>query len=92
MSRSSRLRADAPDSAAKDRQGSRSLARLAVRWAEQGWCLAVRAARLAVGIPDYEAYVAHVRDRHPGRAPMDRAAFMLDRMQARYGRGRARCC
>ena len=51
-----------------------------------------RTARLAIGIPDYEAYVAHMRDRHAGHPPMDRDAFMLDRMQAKYGRGRARCC
>ncbi len=49
-------------------------------------------ARLAIGIPDYEAYVAHVRRHHAGRPPMDREAFFRDRMQARYGKGRTRCC
>lgn len=56
------------------------------------WSLAVRTARLAVGVPDYEAYLAHVRVRHPGQPPMSRQAFFNERMQARYGRGRARCC
>ena len=56
------------------------------------WHVLVQAARLAVGVPDYDAYVAHVRAHHPGRDPMDRQAFHAERMQARYGRGRSRCC
>jgi len=69
-----------------------SLARGVARSAQRGWHAAARAARLAIGIPDYEAYLAHLRERHPDRRPMDRGAFVLERMQARYGRGRARCC
>lgn len=56
------------------------------------WRAAVRTARLAIGVPDYEAYLAHLRAHHPERTPMDRAAFFTERLQARYGRGRARCC
>lgn len=56
------------------------------------WRLAVRTARAAVGVPDYAAYVAHLRARHPDRVPMDRAAFHRERMAARYGAGRSRCC
>ena len=56
------------------------------------WHTVVQTARLAVGVPDYDTYVAHVRARHPERTPMDRATFFSDRMQARYGRGRSRCC
>jgi uncharacterized short protein YbdD (DUF466 family) len=58
----------------------------------EAWRALMRGARLAVGVPDYEAYVAHLRARHPERVPMDRAAFFAERMQARYGRGRSRCC
>ena len=54
--------------------------------------IAARGARLAIGLPDYDAYVAHLRARHPDRAPMDRAAFFRERTAARYGRGRSRCC
>jgi len=61
-------------------------------WLRRAWSLAVRTARLAVGIPDYEAYVAHTRRCHPGRAPMARDAFFRERLAARYGRGRSRCC
>ena len=56
------------------------------------WSVAARTARLAIGVPDYDDYVDHVRRRHPEREPMDRAAFFNERMQARYGRGRSRCC
>ena len=58
----------------------------------RGWRILAQAARLAVGVPDYDAYVAHVRARHPDRTPMDPNAFHAERMQARYGRGRSRCC
>lgn len=56
------------------------------------WCIVVRAARLAVGVPDYGTYVRHCRQHHPERVPMSRAAFFRERMDARYGRGRSRCC
>lgn len=75
--------------------GSSRSARLAhnvARRVQRGWRVAARAARLAIGIPDYEVYVAHMREHHPGAPPMDRGAFVLERMQARYGKGRARCC
>jgi uncharacterized short protein YbdD (DUF466 family) len=75
--------------------GSSRPARLAhnvARRVQRGWRAAARAARLAIGIPDYEVYVAHMREHHPGAPPMDRGAFVLERMQARYGKGRARCC
>jgi uncharacterized short protein YbdD (DUF466 family) len=75
--------------------GSSRSARLAhnlARRTQRAWRAAARAARLAIGIPDYEVYVAHMRQHHPGAPPMDRGAFVLERMQARYGKGRARCC
>ena len=56
------------------------------------WTLAARSARLAIGLPDYQTYAEHVRRHHPGQVPMDREAFFRERMQARYGRGRSRCC
>jgi uncharacterized short protein YbdD (DUF466 family) len=62
----------------------------------EAWALAWRrardAARLAIGIGDYEAYAAHVRARHPGTEPMDRETWFRERVAARYGRGRSRCC
>jgi uncharacterized short protein YbdD (DUF466 family) len=58
----------------------------------EAWRAACAMARLAIGLPDYDAYVAHMRHAHPGATPMTREAFAIDRMQARYGRGRSRCC
>ncbi|QNP42064.1 YbdD/YjiX family protein [Agrilutibacter terrestris] len=58
----------------------------------EAWANAAQAARLAIGIPDYEGYVAHMRERHPQREPMDRDTFFRERMAARYGKGRSRCC
>ena len=49
-------------------------------------------ARLAIGIPDYDVYVAHVRRTHPDVEPMTRDEFFRERMEARYGKGRSRCC
>jgi uncharacterized short protein YbdD (DUF466 family) len=56
------------------------------------WRAARETARLAIGLPDYDAYVAHVQRRHPDVVPMTREAFAIERMHARYGRGRSRCC
>lgn len=56
------------------------------------WRQAVRTARLAVGVPDYDAYVVHMRAHHPRSTPMDREAFFRERMAARYAKGRSRCC
>ena len=49
-------------------------------------------ARLMCGLPDYDAYVAHLRNRHPGQPVPSYEMFFRDRQEARYGRGMARCC
>ena len=56
------------------------------------WRLAVSAARLAIGVPDYDNYVAHVRKNHPEQVPMSYEVFFNERLAARYGKGRSRCC
>lgn len=56
------------------------------------WHPLVRTARLAIGLPDYAQYVEHMRRRHPDRTPMDETTFFRERMEARYGKGRSRCC
>ena len=60
--------------------------------ARSAWKWAVRTARLAVGVPDYDVYIAHMRRMHPGLVPMSRETFFRERMEARYGRARSRCC
>jgi uncharacterized short protein YbdD (DUF466 family) len=52
-------------------------------------------AKLMVGQPDYEAYVAHRRARHADQPIMTREEFFLERQASRFGEGgrRAfRCC
>ncbi len=56
------------------------------------WTWAACTARLAVGVPDYEVYLAHVRKTHPDAVPMNHEAFFAERLHARYGKGRSRCC
>jgi len=59
------------------------------------WRRAVQTARLMVGIPDYDTYVAHRRAQHPGEPVMSYTEFFRERQQARYGGegGRiSRCC
>lgn len=55
----------------------------------------VRTARLMVGIPDYDAYVAHRRHAHPDEPVMSYEAFFRERQASRYGEGSGkinRCC
>lgn len=51
-----------------------------------------QAARLAVGVPDYEGYVAHRRAHHPGEPVMSYEEFFRERLASRYRRGSNRCC
>jgi uncharacterized short protein YbdD (DUF466 family) len=58
------------------------------------WGRAVQTARLMVGVPDYDAYVAHRRAHHPAEPIMSYPEFFRERQQARYGceKGRFRGC
>lgn len=56
------------------------------------WRAAARTALLAIGVPDYETYVAHRRQRHPSEPVMSYEEFWNERQAARYGKGRTRCC
>ena len=65
----------------------------------QWWRNAVRrvaqTARLMVGVPDYDAYLAHCAAHHPGDPVLTRAAFHRNRIERRYGVGKGqppRCC
>jgi uncharacterized short protein YbdD (DUF466 family) len=87
MSRSNPLRAE--------RETRRTLARAwhqAWTFGARCWQTSARTARLAIGIPDYDNYLTHVRRHHPEREAMSRDAFFIERMNARYGKGRSRCC
>jgi uncharacterized short protein YbdD (DUF466 family) len=56
------------------------------------WRRLVQTARLMVGVPDYEAYVRHLRQHHPERPVMRYEDFFRERQQARYRAGGGRCC
>jgi len=60
--------------------------------ARDAWILARQTARRAIGVPDYDAYVAHCRAHHPEREPLDYAAFFTERQAARYRGTGGRCC
>jgi uncharacterized short protein YbdD (DUF466 family) len=56
---------------------------------------AARTARLMVGVPDYETYVAHRRQAHPGEPVMTYEDFFRERQASRYGENGgkiSRCC
>jgi uncharacterized short protein YbdD (DUF466 family) len=48
--------------------------------------------RRIIGAPDYDRYVAHLRDHHPGARPMTYDEFARQRMVERYSRPGTRCC
>jgi uncharacterized short protein YbdD (DUF466 family) len=52
----------------------------------------VRVIRQIIGVPDYERYVAHLAEAHPGCEPISRDAFMRERLEARYNRPGSKCC
>jgi uncharacterized short protein YbdD (DUF466 family) len=51
-------------------------------------------ARLMVGVPDYDNYVAHRRRAHPDEPVMTYAQFFRERQDSRYGvsKGKFRGC
>jgi uncharacterized short protein YbdD (DUF466 family) len=54
-----------------------------------------RTARLMVGVPDYDAYVAHRKAQHPDEAVMSFEDFFKERQASRYGANDgkiSRCC
>jgi uncharacterized short protein YbdD (DUF466 family) len=56
--------------------------------------MVVKTARLMVGVPDYDNYVAHWKTVHPDQPIMTYKEFFRERQDARYaiGKGRFRCC
>lgn len=54
-----------------------------------------QAARMLVGMPDYDTYVQHMQTQHPDQSLMSYEAFFRERQEARYGGGKGRpvrCC
>lgn len=67
-------------------------------WKERGQAAktwSVRAARLMIGVPDYDTYVEHRRTNHPGLPIMTYEEFFVERQEARYAVSKGRfkgCC
>jgi uncharacterized short protein YbdD (DUF466 family) len=58
------------------------------------WARAVQTARLMVGVPDYDTYVAHRKAHHPDQPIMSYPEFFRERQNARYAceKGRFKGC
>jgi uncharacterized short protein YbdD (DUF466 family) len=56
--------------------------------------MVVQTARLMVGVPDYDNYVAHRQSTHPDQPIMTHREFFRERQEARYAvsKGRFRGC
>ena len=49
--------------------------------------------RLMIGVPDYQAYVKHIKTNHPYKKIMAYDEFFRERQAARYsGSTKGRCC
>jgi len=60
-----------------------------LRWRLRGLC---SACRQVFGMPDYERYLAHAAQRHPGAPILTRGDFCAREIERRFGPGGARCC
>ena len=48
--------------------------------------------RRVIGVPDYDAYLAHLAAHHPDEAPLTEDAFARDALTKRYAQAGSRCC
>lgn len=51
-----------------------------------------RVCRQLFGIPDYERYLAHAAERHPGAPVLSRREFCAEAIERKYGKRGPRCC
>ncbi|AWD32450.1 hypothetical protein CKSOR_00329 [Candidatus Kinetoplastibacterium sorsogonicusi] len=49
--------------------------------------------KMIIGIPDYENYLLHMKNKHPNIKPMNYEEFFKNRQISRYGsNGVVKCC
>jgi uncharacterized short protein YbdD (DUF466 family) len=53
---------------------------------------AAQTARLMLGVPDYDSYLAHAETTHPNDPPLSKQDFFKNRQDARFSSARFRCC
>ena len=51
-----------------------------------------QACRQIVGIPDYERYLTHMEEHHPGEPVLSRKEYFARAIDRKYGRSGPRCC
>lgn len=56
------------------------------------WTAATRGLRRISGMPDYPAYLEHLRTHHPGCPLPTEREYFEDYLKGRYGAGFGRCC
>ena len=52
----------------------------------------VAALRQLLGMPDYQLYLAHMHERHPGETPLSERDYFTTYLESRYADGPNRCC
>ena len=59
----------------------------------ESWREQIRGAYHGIfGVPDYEAYLRHMRERHPAKPVLPRDEFARQWIERRFQRIRGRCC
>ena len=48
--------------------------------------------RRVIGAPDYDRYLAHLREAHRGATPLTREQFAREALARRYDQPGSRCC
>lgn len=87
------LRTDAPDGRARARAGRRNAVMVLGVDSLPGLLQrTVAVIRRVVGVPDYDRYLSHMRQRHPEETPLSRAEFERRCLEDRYNRPGTRCC
>ena len=51
-----------------------------------------QACRQIVGIPDYDRYLAHMAEHHPGEPVLSREEYFARAIDRKYGGSGPRCC
>lgn len=51
-----------------------------------------QACRQIFGIPDYDRYLSHQAENHPGQPVLSRRDFYVQSIDRKYGKSGPRCC